>query len=273
MRLLVSDAGRGAVAQLDAWGADQLTWLGPEEPGCPAGVAGLPGGGIVAADRTAHRIAAWDGVSWSFFGERGSGVGQFDRPAGIAADSSGRIYVADTGNARVVRLDDAAGSGWVAYGRRATSAAELTEAGRFAEPAGIAVGPGGRLHIADLHAGRVVSMDGVDGSGWGARPLGGPAAVMAGANGELGVALLGDRAVAVIDDGDASPPRTTPAGALAAPLAVAPLGAEIICCDGMGPRLVRLEVAASGLKVAGEWRLEDLGIRRPVGLAVIAEEP
>lgn len=267
MHLLVSDAGKEAVAQLDAWGSESLTWVEPDEPGRPTGVAGTPGGGIVTTDRAGHRIAAWDGVGWSYFGEQGSGVGQFDRPTGIAIDASGRIYVADAGNARIVRLDDTDGSGWAAYGQRLTKAAQLTAPGRFAEPTDVAAGADGRLHIADPQVGRVVSIDDIDGGGWSTRDLGGPVAVTARTDGTLGVALLGDRTVALIDG--AGPAQTTPAGALGAPLAIASLGAEIVCCDGMGPRLVRLEPAADGLKVIDEWRLEDLGIRRPVGLTVI----
>jgi len=271
MRFLVSDVGRSAVARLDGWGADQVTWLEPGEPWSPAGLAGLPGGGLVVADRARHRIAAWDGGSWSFFGEQGAGIGQFDRPSGIAVDAGGRIHVADTGNARVVRFDDVGGSGWVTYGQRAGSAAELGEAGRFAEPTGVAVGVDGHLHVADPPAGRVASIDQIGGPGWSVRPLGGPVALTARADGTLGVALLGTPAVVVVVVDGGGPPQTTPAGALGAPLAVAALGAEIVCCDGMGQRLVRLESTAGGLKAIDEWRLEGLGIRRPVGLAVIEE--
>ena len=57
MRLLVSDVGREAVAQLDAWGAESPTWLEPGGPVRPAGVVGLGDGRI---------------------------VGQFDRPTGLA---------------------------------------------------------------------------------------------------------------------------------------------------------------------------------------------
>jgi len=38
------------------------------------------------------------------FGQSGSGVEQFDSPAGIAADPSGDVFVCDTGNRRVVHL-------------------------------------------------------------------------------------------------------------------------------------------------------------------------
>ena len=37
----------------------------------------------------------------SKFGSMGSGVGQFNQPWGVASDSSGSVYVADTGNCRI----------------------------------------------------------------------------------------------------------------------------------------------------------------------------
>ena len=52
-------------------------------------------------DRYALPELQWLG-SW---GEPGSGDGQLDRPSALAADSAGAVYVADTGNARVQKLD------------------------------------------------------------------------------------------------------------------------------------------------------------------------
>ena len=40
-------------------------------------------------------------LSW---GNRGSGPGEFLGPKGIAIDTTGRLYIADTGNARIQRL-------------------------------------------------------------------------------------------------------------------------------------------------------------------------
>ena len=58
-----------------------------------------------------------NGTNWtSYGGTCGSGRGQFYDPSGIAVDSAGKIYVMDTGNSRVVRIDDMTGANWVSYG-------------------------------------------------------------------------------------------------------------------------------------------------------------
>jgi len=52
-----------------------------------------------------------NGANWTTFSGTGSGVGQFAQYASpVAFDASGRIYVADTGNARIVRMDDMSGA-------------------------------------------------------------------------------------------------------------------------------------------------------------------
>jgi DNA-binding beta-propeller fold protein YncE len=58
------------------------------------------------------------GANWTTLGgpSGGSGTGQFTTPAGIALDTNGRISVADSGNNRIVRMDNISGSGWAAFG-------------------------------------------------------------------------------------------------------------------------------------------------------------
>lgn len=43
-------------------------------------------------------------------------MSRLNRPNGIAVDGSGRIYIADTANDRIVRISDMRGTGWVTLG-------------------------------------------------------------------------------------------------------------------------------------------------------------
>jgi DNA-binding beta-propeller fold protein YncE len=52
-------------------------------------------------DQIIYNTSMW---GLTIYGSRGSGVGQFLNPKGIAADPEGNVYIADCGNNRVVRL-------------------------------------------------------------------------------------------------------------------------------------------------------------------------
>ena len=52
------------------------------------------------------------GANWIAYGTAGLGAGQFASLTSLALDASGRIYIADGGNARVVRMDDMYGTNW-----------------------------------------------------------------------------------------------------------------------------------------------------------------
>ena len=119
--------------------------------------------------------------SYSFvlkWGSRGDGDGQFDRPNGIAVDSSGNVYVADTWNHRIQKFSS---SGvflgkWGSFG---------TGSGNFNAPLGIAVDSSGNIYVLDSGNHRVQKFDssmnsvaawGSAGSGdgqFGRSPLGG----------------------------------------------------------------------------------------------------
>jgi len=80
---------------------------------------------------------------------------KFKHPWGIAADSKGNVYVADRGNARVVRLfnpkEDLKYKGEIG--------GPGTEPGQFVDPRGVALDGDGNLYVTDVGLGRVSVFD------------------------------------------------------------------------------------------------------------------
>jgi len=75
-------------------------------------------------------------------GSSGSGNGQFGYPQGIATDTQGNIYVADTTNNRIEKFD-AKGKYLGKFGSSGSGN------GQFNSPRAVAAGPGGDVYVAD----------------------------------------------------------------------------------------------------------------------------
>jgi DNA-binding beta-propeller fold protein YncE len=73
----------------------------------PSDLAVAPSGDIYLVDGLNHRIIVMDeNGRWRFeFGRYGKGRGQLNRPLGIDISDDGRVFVADTGNARIQVFD------------------------------------------------------------------------------------------------------------------------------------------------------------------------
>jgi uncharacterized protein (TIGR03663 family) len=85
-------------------------------------------------------------------GERGTGPGRFIKPAGLAVDRDGNLYVADSGNHRVQKFD--------AEGRFIAQVGSLGDGeGEFNEPWGVAVDGEGNLYVADTWNNRIQKFD------------------------------------------------------------------------------------------------------------------
>ena len=97
----------------------------------PVGIAADRQGRLFVCDRAAHRVSRWapgtagapyqHQVDWQKSGGgNGSGPGEFDQPVDLAVDTAaGHVYVADSGNQRVQRLDAETGghvADWVPAG-------------------------------------------------------------------------------------------------------------------------------------------------------------
>jgi len=75
-------------------------------------------------------------------------------------DSAGRIYVSDTYNARIVRIDDMNGTNWTSFGTYGS------DIGQFANPGGISIDAAGRIYVMDTGNNRLVRMDDMNGTNW-----------------------------------------------------------------------------------------------------------
>ncbi len=93
-------------------------------------------------------------VNVETYGDCGDGRGQFRNPLGIAADSRGNVFVADTGNHRIVRLlhKDAKMKFVRSFGSEGHG--EL----QFSTPSQVALGSSGTLYVTDTGNDRVVVM-------------------------------------------------------------------------------------------------------------------
>ena len=140
---------------LAAWG---IPGRGPGYMTRPRGVAFAPGGGITVADTFDDRVESLRrptaptraNSAWSrrrrATRSPGRRDGQFSLPQGVAYDAAGQLWVADTGNDRVV-----------AFGPGGVVARTISGLRR---PRAVAAGPNGGIVIADTGHDEVVVVDG-----------------------------------------------------------------------------------------------------------------
>ena len=143
----------------------------------PRGVALDGAGNLYIADQNNHRIRKVDaaGVISTVAGDgtRGSGgdggpavAAQLDLPNGVALDGLGNLYIADTGNHRIRKVDAAgvistvAGDGEVGFGAGGYGGdGGPATAAQLSFPRGVAVDGAGNLYIADSSNNRIRKVD------------------------------------------------------------------------------------------------------------------
>ena len=225
--------------------------LSPKLPGDSFGAGSAP---QVDESRAASSVSTLAGVSGAegFVDGPGSQA-RFRRPVGIAADASGNLYVADTGNhaIRMIANDaDHTVTTIAGTGSPGLGTGPGLQAG-FKLPYAIAIGPAGELYVADFGSNRIVRIDtdsARTASVWAGSPNG-----YAGNLDGLGTAAR----------------LTMPSGITA-------VGSDLYVVDAVPTRLCRIDAAQTVVTlVAGPGYLNGPGatamIRRPTGIAASAD--
>ena len=139
----------------------------------PSGLTYDPTGSLLFAERASHRVrrlttagtlttVAGSGTQ-GFSGDGGPAAqAAFDSPEAVVSDAQGNLFVADTGNHRVRRIDAASGIVTTVAGTGApASSGDDGPAGSAAldHPSALTINPAGNLYIADSTGQRVRRVD------------------------------------------------------------------------------------------------------------------
>ncbi len=177
-----TDAATGVITTVAGTGAPGFAGDGGPAVGAslwnPQGAALDASGNLYIADTSNQRIRRVDAATavittvagsgvYGFTGDGGVATGaSFRSPGGVALDGAGNLYIADTNNHRVRRVDattavvtTVAGTGVVGFTGDGGAAASA----RLAYPYGVAVDGQGNLYIADTNNQRIRRVDSASG--------------------------------------------------------------------------------------------------------------
>lgn len=151
--LAIADAGNGRIKTVTMEGFFQDFWFGDFVK--PVAIAPVGDGSVWIVDGERHRLQRLDaikelvadvtGTHRATVGSRGTAPGKFENPTGVAVDSAGRVYVADSGNKRVQKL---------------SANGKFVQAwSGFEQPFGIAIDANDVVYVTDSARNRVLAFD------------------------------------------------------------------------------------------------------------------
>jgi uncharacterized protein (TIGR03437 family) len=218
--LYIADTLNGRIRRVS--GGSVTTIGGTDNFFTPTGVAVDAAGNVYVADlnrNIVRRVAANGTVTTvagtgtaGFGGDNGPATGAFlNAPRAVAVDGAGNLYIADTGNNRIRRVNTSGQISTVAGNGipGSTGDSGLAVNAQIVGPVGIAVDPSGNLYISDgtrirkvTASGFIITIAGNPASGYSGdggiaatAQLNGPAGIAADATGNVYVADSGNHAV------------------------------------------------------------------------------
>jgi DNA-binding beta-propeller fold protein YncE len=150
--VLVVDAGNSRVVKYSSEGELKRTWgkpgLGQGQFTLPTGVAVSKNNDIIVVDQGRVQRFTTDGAFIVSFGKMGTEDGEFRRPSGIGLDGDDYIFLADTGNNRVLKFAPD-GRFICQWGGNSVGVGQLTA------PIAVAVNEKGSVFVIESTSGRV----------------------------------------------------------------------------------------------------------------------
>ena len=170
--VFVADSAHGSIRRIDALSGIITTVAGGRDGGegtpatnfhplvvDPVGIALDGPGNLFITDAGNHRVRRIDALSRMITTVAGTGdagfsgdgdsatAAQLNAPSGVVLDGLGDLFIADTGNDRIRRVDAVTGA--------------ITTVAQVAHPVGVALDGLGNLFVSDPHHGRVLRIDAV----------------------------------------------------------------------------------------------------------------
>jgi uncharacterized membrane protein len=202
-RIYIADYNNDRIVRVDDLAGNGRVVLGQYSDEQPPGIPGVTPlgfhmpyglaidskGRIYVSDTHNARIVRFDdmtGANWVQIGDRlkwDAERNHFNWPLGLALDAQDRLYIADSCNNRIVRIDDMTGKGWTVF-------ATLRTGEKLYHPSSISIGSDGAIYVADCGNNRIVRMTDMTGKGWQTlNNLDHPVSVRVAADGRLYVGL------------------------------------------------------------------------------------
>jgi DNA-binding beta-propeller fold protein YncE len=161
-KVFVADTGNGRIQRFSNGGTTEIEWgeyPGAGVPDVPTGIAIDGSDNVYITKQATNQIQefAENGDLLGEYGTGGSGDGQLAHPQALAIGTDNYLYVADTNNERIQKLDLSGNyvTQWGSFGDCSTSCSD----GQVQDPAGIAVagaGPeSGNVYVADTGNDRI----------------------------------------------------------------------------------------------------------------------